>query len=434
MYKWYVLGVLLVVNMVAFIDRTVFALLITPISEDLQISDTAISLLHGAAFALFYTAMSIPMGRLVDQGNRRNILAVAAGFWSLMTAACGLARDYWTLFAARLGVGLGESALSPAAYSIIADYFERRTLGLAMSIYMFGVYLGIGLALIIGGTVIGALTEIGGLTLPVVGTLKPWQLTFIIVGLPGVLLALWLLTVREPTRRRTAAEVRQGTIPLPEVAAYTRRHWRAYAAHIVGFTFLGIMAYAQSAWTPTFFVRTYDWSLRDAGVSVGLVVMGFSAMGLLLGGFLADRWIARGARDGYFRVAMIGILAVVPLTALMALAPSGQAALAWLAPQTFFSSWSFGVAAASLQVITPNRMRGVMTGLYLIFFNGLGVSLGPLVVGLSTDYLFADPMALRYSLIVVTTAAGVLSLMVFAIGRGAYARRFAAVEAEQAAG
>ena len=202
-YGWYTVGVLTVAYVFSFIDRSILTLLVGPIRVDLGISDTQVSLLHGLAFAIFYTLLGIPIASLADRRNRRNIIAVGVTFWSIATAACGLTRNFWQLFLARIGVGVGEAALSPAAYSMIADSFPPEKLGRALSVYTLGAIAGIGFALIIGGAVIGTVMTATDATLPLVGTVRPWQVVFFIVGLPG---GVWSLdAVRGETRSAARA-------------------------------------------------------------------------------------------------------------------------------------------------------------------------------------------------------------------------------------
>ncbi|MBT7799203.1 MAG: MFS transporter, partial [Gammaproteobacteria bacterium] len=198
---WYAVGILFVAYTFSFADRFILSLLIEPIKQDLNLSDTKISLLHGFAFAIFYTFMGIPIGRLADKYNRRTIIVWGIATWSCMTAVCGITKGYWQLFAARVGVGVGEAALSPAAYSMIADLFPAQKLGRALSVYTTGAFVGAGLAFIIGGTAIAAITTSPEITLPVIGTIRSWQAAFFLVGLPGLLVAALMYTVKEPLRR-----------------------------------------------------------------------------------------------------------------------------------------------------------------------------------------------------------------------------------------
>ncbi|MGH8561818.1 MAG: MFS transporter, partial [Nevskiales bacterium] len=195
-YAWYVVAVLMVAYVFSFIDRQILNLLVGPIRRDLGISDTQMSLLMGFSFALFYTICGIPLGRLADSKSRRTIIAVGIFFWSIMTAACGTARHYWQFFLYRMGVGVGEATLSPSAYSLIADYFPREVRATAISVYSMGIYIGSGLAFLLGGLVIKFAGQ-AEVVLPVVGATRPWQLIFFMLGIAGILFTFAMYTVRE---------------------------------------------------------------------------------------------------------------------------------------------------------------------------------------------------------------------------------------------
>jgi MFS family permease len=437
---WGALGVLMVAYTVSFIDRMILSLLIPPIQADLGISDTQISLLAGFAFAIFYTVMGIPLGRVADRWNRRNLIAIGITFWCLATAACGLARNYWQLFLARVGVGVGEAALSPAAYSMISDLFPRDQLGRAIAIYSVGLPVGSGLALLIGGAAVGALADLGPVTVPLIGTLSPWQLTFIVVGVPGVLVAFLVMLLREPERRDrvavppatpAAAGAAAAAAPVGLIA-FLGINRRVLLHHFGGLSLLVIIVYGSTAWVPTFFIRSHGWTAAEIGYAYGVIFITCGAGGLLLGGQLADRWWRNGKTDAHLRVVLLSVATMAPSFALMPLVPSAEMAVALLALATFTSSLHGGVAGAALQLITPNELRGQMTAVYFFIANLIGLGLGPTAVALFTDYVFGDPLALGYSLAVLAGTAGPLSAIVIATGLRHY-RGSAARLARQAA-
>ncbi|MCC7259348.1 MAG: MFS transporter [Gammaproteobacteria bacterium] len=419
---WFALAVLMMAYTVSFVDRTVLSLLIPPIQHDLGISDTRISLLAGFAFAIFYTLMGIPLGRIADRYNRRNLIAVGITLWCLMTAACGLARSFWQLFAARVGVGVGEAALSPAAYSMISDLFPRNQLGRAIAAYSVGLPIGSGLALLIGGLVVDAVAGLPPVTLPGAGTLQPWQLAFLLTGLPGLLVALLVLLVREPVRRDrtlvTPASAAGGTGTAQEASllAHLRANRRVLQHHFGGLSLLVIVVFGSTTWIPTFFIRSHGWSAGEVGTAYGVIFMIFGTSGLLVGGQLADRWWRRGRTDAHLRVVLWSVSTMTPCFVLMALVSSAEAALVLLAAATFTSSLHGGVAGAALQLITPNELRGQMTALYFFVVNLVGLGLGPTLVALVTDYGFGDPQALAYSIVVLAGVAGPLSALVVVTG------------------
>ncbi len=234
-YAWYVVIVLTAIYMLSFVDRQILSLLVGPIKRDLAISDTRIGLLQGLSFALFYTVMGLPLGRAADKRNRRNLIAGCVLVWSLFTGLCSVAKSFWTLFLTRIGVGVGEAGLSPAAYSMLADYFPSERLGVAISIYYMGVFLGSGAALLVGGSIVDALVRSPLITLPLLGTIASWRVTFLLVGLPGLVFAALVYTVREPLRRDLlkAADGRTAQLSLGQSIAEMGRRWTSFARTFV---------------------------------------------------------------------------------------------------------------------------------------------------------------------------------------------------------
>jgi MFS family permease len=426
-YSWFVVGVLTLAYISSYIDRQVLSLLVGPVRRDLRISDTQVSLLMGASFALFYTLLGLPIARLADSRSRRGIIALGVATWSLMTAACGLTKTFVQLLVARVGVGAGEAALSPPAYSLLADYFPRERLATAISIYSTGIFLGSGLATIIGGAVLGLVSTEGVWQLPVIGTIYPWQSVFFIIGLPGLLIALLIITtVREvPRRSVNGLASRRGAIPIPEIARFVRLHWRVFFAQTFGFGLLTLVGQGILAWTPTFFIRTYHWTAAAAGVRFGMLLIVFGTIGIVSGGRASDALVRRGYTDAQLRVGLIGALGVALLGGLFPLMPSGGLALALLGPVLFLVSFPLGAAVASIQEIVPNEMRAQISAMYLFVANLIGLTLGPTSVALFTDFLFGRDDALRFSLALVSAIAAVLSLIVLRSGLAPY-RRLAA--------
>ena len=424
---WYGLTVLLVAYTVSFIDRTILSLLVGPIKADLGISDTQLSLLHGLAFAIFYTILGIPIARLADRYSRRWIITVGVFVWSLMTAACGLARSFWMLFFARVGVGVGEAALSPAAYSMIADYFAPSRLGRALGIYSAGVYVGAGLAFMIGGAVIQLIADAPTLDLPIVGTVQMWQATFFIVGLPGILVAGLTLSMREPARRigtKKAPGAPAGPKPVSvaELIAFLRAQRYTFGCHFLGYSLLALTFNGVIAWAPAYLVRVFDLSRGEIGAALGLSILVFGAIGIVAGGWVADALSRRGHADGTIITGVISAAGVSVSLPLAFTASSAAQTIFWMAPFMFFSSFAYGAAAAALQFVTPNQMRAQVSAIYLFVLNFLGIGLGPTAVAMVTDYVFEDESAVGVSIAVVGTAAAVIGGVVLHIGRRFYRR------------
>ena len=418
---WYLVGVLMVAYIFSFIDRTILTLLVEPIRADLGISDTQISLLHGFAFAIFYTLMGIPIATLADRKNRRNIIAIGVAFWSLATAACGLAKGFWSLFAARVGVGVGEAALSPAAYSMIADSFPEDKLGRALGIYSVGAFIGAGLAFIIGGVVVGIVTTADATVVPVIGTVQPWQMVFFIVGFPGVLVALWVMTLREPIRR-TSTQLVQQQAGFRMLLTYMRAHWRAFAAHLVGFSLLGLLFNSTIAWMPTYLIRGFGLTASQAGLWLGGVLLVFSTAGILVGSFLADWLRRRGRTDATMLVGLLSAVCLIPFAFTTTTVDSLALCIVLFMPLIFFSTFAWGAAAAAIQVITPNRMRATASAIYLFFLNLIGIGFGPTLVALCTDYVFGSDAAVGWSIALVAGISAPLAALFMWWGLASFRR------------
>ena len=412
---WYVLAVMLTAYVLAFVDRQILNLLVEPIKRDLHLSDTQISLLQGFAFAVFLSLTGLPIGRLVDTRRRITILAVGVSFWSLATAACGLARSFPQLLAARIGVAVGE-AVTPGGYSLIGDLFPHRRMGLAISLFQTGPYLGGGLALIGGGLLV-AHTARWSVTLPLAGELHGWRLVFLLVGLPGLLVSLWAATLREPARTGPG----RGAAPAgAEVAAY----FRANAAAIVGLNLCtaaaATISYGFSACAPSYLIRTFHMTPPQVGAAYGPIVIAAGVAGSLSAGVAGDWAVGRGLRVGRLGVIVAAVLLALPCAVAAALAPNAAVALTLIAPTSYFAAVALACAPAALQDITPPRMRGVQHALGILAVNLIGLGLGPTAVALVTDYVLHDEAQVRYALATVAPAALALSALCGALASPAY--------------
>ncbi|HMT45155.1 MAG TPA: MFS transporter, partial [Chakrabartia sp.] len=280
-YRWYVLAVLLLAYISAFVDRTILGLLVEPIKQDLHASDVELSLLSGFAFALFYTLLGLPCGWLADRVQRPRLIFFGILFWSAATAACGLARSFVQLFLARVGVGIGEATLTPATYSLLPDYFRREELGVATGIYASGVSIGGGIAMLVGGAAVHALQAKGDILVPLLGLLRPWQSAFVVVGLAGLLVALLILTIREPGRSgRTKADAPGFLI----VLRWIIEERRAVLPILFGYSLMVIPSYALVTWVPAFLMRSHGLGPGETGLAMGLMLLIGGTAGMLVGG------------------------------------------------------------------------------------------------------------------------------------------------------
>ncbi len=411
---WYAVFILLIAYTNSFIDRTILALLVGPIQAELNINDTQMSLLHGLAFAIFYTALGVPIARLSDRHSRRWIIVIGTSFWSVMTTLCGFARSYAELFLARVGVGIGEASLSPAAFSMIADLFPKDRLGRALGIYSTGVFFGAGLAFLIGGWLVGTLEETESVALPIFGEMAPWRATFVLVGLPGILIGLSMLTVAEPVRRGVSGLSEKGRFK--DTLAFIGRHRAAILYHFMGFSLLAVIFNGFIAWAPAFFVREFDFSRGEAGISLGWLILIFGPTGIVLGGILAD-WLSRkGRSDGTMIAGLVGGIGLIIPAALSTVAPNAALALVGFGAIFFFASFPYGAAAAALQIITPNRMRAQISALYLLSINLIGLGLGPTVIAVTSDFVLPGEQTLGLAMAITGGVVGVLGSLCLFLG------------------
>jgi MFS family permease len=424
-YAWYVVGVLTVCYTLSFIDRQILSLLVGPIKKDLGLSDTQIGLLGGLAFSVFYTFLGLPIGRLVDRYNRRTIITLGVFFWSLMTAACAFARSYPTLFLARMGVGVGEAAMNPAAVSIIADTFPRERLASAMSFYTMGIYLGAGLALLVGGAVIQGVSHTPFIDVPLVGELASWRVTFLVVGLPGLLIALWAWTLREPPRRNAivAHDGQHATLSIRETVRELSRRWVTLYGIAGGQMFLAVALYGFMLWSPVLLQRIHLWSPQQTGTRLGLVVLVAGCLGMFIGGRLTDRGLKAGVRDAALRLATWTSLGAFLMAGLaMTVQNSPLLLLALFFPIVAFLAAPIGSCYAALQTVLPNQVRGQAVALFIFVTNLGGLTLGPLLPGLLNDYVFHDEQAIGRSLLWTLVISLFAASLVFASARRTYRR------------
>jgi MFS family permease len=376
-----------------------------------------VSIVIGFAFIAFYAIIGLPIARLVDSKSRRAILGFGIAMWSGMTAACGLAQNFWHLFIARLGVGVGEACNGPATFSLMADLFPREKLPKAISVLNIGFVYGQGIALLVGGTVIGVIAALPVMHLPVLGEVRPWQLTFFAVGIPGLIVAALMATVKEPARRDMRMTAGSGskvkTIPIREVGTYLVGHRRAYLPMFLGLAVQGMMIIGIVSWTPSFFIRTHGWDIARFGQLYGVILMVVMPLGLLFGGWLAEKLANKGYHDINMRmVAWVAVL-ILPFLICFPLVSSPWTAILLLAIQNFIAGWAIGPQNAALQVITPNRMRGQVTALFIFTFNFIGFGLGPTFIAVLTDFVFGSEDQLRYAMALAAVVMEPLAAYIF---------------------
>ena len=386
----YALGVLVVVYTFNFIDRQILSILLEPIKQDLGLSDSALGMLTGFAFALFYATLGIPIARFADRSNRRNLIAWALAIWSAMTAVSGLAQNFWHLLLARIGVGVGEAGCSPPAHSMLADYFPTENRATALGIYSLGIPFGILFGFIAGGW----LNEFFG-----------WRVAFFIVGVPGLLLAILVrFTLREPPRGM--AEGRVADEEQPTIMETFRFLWskRSFRHMAVGGGLTAFVGYGVITWVPSFLIRSYGMSTGDVGTYLGLILGIPGGIGIALGGYLADRYGARDTR-WYLWIVSVALIASTPLFFGVYLSSTAFASLMFLILPILLGNFYQATTFSQTQGLVSLRMRSVAAAVLLFILNMIGLGAGPQAVGILSDILqpsYGDE-SLRYALLTLST-------------------------------
>jgi MFS family permease len=429
-YAWYVVVVLMLCNTMSFVDRQILSLLVAPIKHDLGISDTRIGLLQGVAFALFYTSMGLPLGRIADTSSRRRLISIGVMFWSVMTASCSLARSFWTLFLARMGVGVGEATLAPAAFSLISDYFISGRLATALSLYSMGIYLGSGLALIVGGAVVTATSRLPVIDVPGFGPMAPWRLTFLVAGGPGLMVSLLVWTIREPLRRTAlrTADGQLSKLSVAEVLAQLRLRWQSVIGVAVGMIFQTMCLFGFNFWSPSVFQRVYGWPADRTGLALGLITIVCGCAGMFTGGRLCDHWKRQGVREAALRVAVWGAIGMLVFFTPALTSRTPEMTLALLTPAVFCLGMPIGSSFSAIQLIFPNQVRAQVSALLLFILNLGGLTLGPLLPGVFNDYLFKSEKMVGASLALAMGIASALMAITYRLTYSHYRRHLEAME------
>ncbi len=370
-------------------DRQIVSILFQPIKAEFGLSDTQLGLLGGLAFGVFYATLGIPIALVADKGRRREIVAGSLAIFSAMTALCGMAQSFWQLVLARFGVGIGEAGVNPASHSIIADYYPPERRSTVMSVLAMGANMGMLIGLIVGGFVSQA---------------YGWRAAFLVVGLPGVILAVLVqLFLKEPPRGLSEGRVAKSEAPpLGQSLGYMWRN-RAMRHLIAGSTICGVVTYGLGQWQPTFFMRVHEMPASQVGVTLGLLFGGVGGVGALCGGWLTDRLQNRRAAWGMWMIAAV-MVAMIPLHVLAFRAESTVASLALFLLPVFTSAFYLGPSLALVQGLAPLRMRSISAAVKMLCMNLIGLGIGPTVVGVLSD-LFEPTYgqdSLRMALIVMS--------------------------------
>ncbi len=419
-WAWYAVGILLLAYVFSIMDRQILTLLVGPIQESLGVNDTEIGLLHGFTFAAFYAIMGLPIARMIDRGNRPAIIATGIALWSIATAASGLATDFWHLVGARTCVAVGEAVLIPGAVSLLADLFAPDRRGRAMGVLGAGAPVGAGLGLLAGGLLLGVFT-LNPPTLPFLGQLLPWQATFIAVGLPGLVIAALMLLVSEPRRMGAAKAERTPGVPVSATVDFLKGNTRTFTAIMFGTGALYLAVYGWTGWTPTYFVRELGWTYPEIGKALGVILTIAGPVGAIGGASLAGHWRKQGIATANLRVGMVSCVGMAVASTGMVYGGGSTLSIAFLALGAVFSFTLIGVGTLIIQETSPAPMRGQIAALFTAILNIVGAGLGPVAVGLITDYVLGDATAIGTAIVVTCVAASSIGLLLFRSGLASYA-------------
>lgn len=406
LYAWYVVIVLMMTYMVALIDRQILSLMIDPVRADLNLSDTEISLLHGFAFALFYSIFGVFLGWVADIWNRRNLIFLGLTIWGMATIASGLVDTFAWLFLARMIVGIGEATLAPAGYSIIYDYFEPEKRGRAMSIYGIGVVLGAGAAYMVGGAVV----EFGDILINLFTKedntfIVPWRAAFILIGILSMAVLAFVATVKEPERRKTQVHENEAGNGTPLYCGkYILSHMYYHGKLILGLSIGAIVFNGIFAWVPSHFIRVFGWTPSEIGLAFGTILFVFGAGGMWFGGYISDLVSIRGREDGPALVVFWGELTGGICAMIFGFVPYPEIAILSLCGCVFAFSGAIALGPVALQTYTPSTVRSQIIAVYLLIVNILGLGIGPTLIAGVSDYILADDSLIGMSVSIIAIA------------------------------
>ncbi len=424
-YAVYVLSVLFVIYVLSCIDRQILAVMVDPIRQQFNLLDSQVSLLPGLAFALVYAIAGFPAARIADHHKRTTLIAYGLVTWSVFTGLFAMARTYSQLFLFRMGVGLGEACLNPAAVPLLADYFTERNLGKAVATYMLAVPVGNGMAAIFGGQLLDRFAPDQGFDLWLVGTVWPWQLLLLILCGIGFLLLLLLLTVKEPERRSSIAihtDSNAVSHSLAEVWKLLGTCAPVYVAVALPLVTSALMYFGVGYWIPSYFIRSVEEGSPTAGELIfywGTLNVVVGASGVLAGGFLSDHLSARYA-DGMWRTLGVGTLLLGFGFTLFSLVDNPFVSLVLLMPGILGNGIIQAAGITTILKITPNHMRGQISALYFLLVNLVGAGLGPTLIAMLSDFVFVGENGLGLAMAWTAFVMSVLALLMLARTTTAY--------------
>lgn len=415
-------AVMTLAQVFAFIDRQIPAMLVEPIKQDFNLNDSQIALLGGAAFSIFYAIMALPIGYAVDRYKRVNVLGTGIFVWSLMTTLAGLANSFGRLFGARIGVAVGEAVMAPVSVSLVSDYFPQNKQGKPMGVITAGVYLGIGATLIGGGYLIDYLTDIGGITIPGIGYFKPWQATFLLVGIPGILISIAAFMLHEP--KRLGLSKRQDNSKPINIFSHLKTNKTTLFPMFGGLIFMALIFYSFTFWAPSMMVRTYDLSLTEVGFSLGIITIIASILGTISSGTVVDYLRSRGHSDAPIRTGMYACIFATPAICLAPIVDSLFLTWALIGIYLFFISSFAPIGLLAVSGISGNEVKGQMAAVHAFLMMAFGLSLGPQITAFFTDFVLMDESKLGYAMALTGALVLPVAAIFFKISSSSYQKAY----------
>jgi len=412
---WYGVVVLMLAAVMSLVDRQVLSLLVDPVRNSLQLTDVQIGILQGPAFMVCYTLLGIPAGWWVDRGHRLRFVAAGITLWSLATIGCGLADSYESMLLARALVGVGEAVLAPAALSLIADYFPPLRRPVAMSVFGTAANAGVGLSLLAGGMVMAATRSMAPLEFGGLPPIEGWRLVFVICGAPGLLVAALILLAREPVRQRSRPADGADAAPAPQALPFMRAASGWVIPHFTAISLIAVLTYGFMSWAPSYLIRSFGWTIADAGKSLGLLFVTLGPLGALAGGFLTRRFQAAGKLDSPLRVVRGFAVFFAIVVCSLALPWGATTVIVPLAAGVFLLSSMPIVSSVAVQQVTPGELRGRVAAIYFVVTNFLGASLGPVITAVFTQQLFREPGQIGWSLATLAALTGPLIVVLLSL-------------------
>ena len=411
--------VLTLAQVFAFIDRQIPSMLVEPIKQDCNLTDSQIALLGGAAFSIFYAVMALPIGYAVDRYQRTKVLGIGVFLWSLMTALAGLANSFGKLFGARIGVAVGEAVMAPTSVSLVSDSFPENKQGIPMGLITSGVYIGIGITLLGGGFLIDYLTSIGGINIPLIGYLKPWQATFMIVGLPGLVLAVAAFCLKEPKRLEEQAYINK-SVDRQNIFLHLKEHKKTLFPMFGGLIFMALIFYSFSFWAPTMMIRAYNISLSEAGFILGLITIISSIAGTIFAGFSVDYLRKKNYSDAPLRAALFAVLLALPPITILSFVSTEIGAWICIFLYLFFISSFAPLGLLAVSGVSASNVKGQLAAIHAFLMMAFGLSLGPQLTAFFTDFVFMDPNNLKWSISATGAIVLPISALLFKVSLSRY--------------